>query len=84
MIVEDEGCDPEVRDNLEFDNFEGEDVYRSNVIRDFDALINPAESSFARMLERVGENRNEEKHFILREELKRPLNHSIPLYNNRI
>jgi hypothetical protein len=54
MIVEDEGCDPEVRDNLEFDNFEGEDVYRSNVIRDSDALINPAESSFARMLERVG------------------------------
>jgi hypothetical protein len=56
MIVEDEHCDPEVRENLEFDNFEGEDVYRSYVIRDSDVLINPAESSFTR-IERVGENR---------------------------
>jgi hypothetical protein len=30
-------------------------------------MTNPDESTFARMLERVGENRNEEVHFNLRE-----------------
>jgi hypothetical protein len=83
MIVEDERCDPEVRDNLEFDNFEGDDVKWSYVISDSDAMTNPEESTFARMLERVGENRNEEVHFNLREDLKMHLYDNFPLYNNR-
>jgi hypothetical protein len=70
MIVEYERCDPEVGDNLEFDNFDGEYVKWNYVIIDSDAMTNQDESTFFRMLERVGENRNEEVHF---QDLKRHL-----------
>jgi hypothetical protein len=70
MIMEDGRCDPVVGDNLEFDNFDGEDIKWSYVIIDSDAMTNPEESTFARMFERVGKNRNEEVRFNLREDVQ--------------
>jgi hypothetical protein len=83
MIVEDEHGDPEVQDNLQFDNFDGEDDNWNFVISDSDAATNPEDSTFARMLERVGQNRDQEIHFKLREDLKRHLYDNFPLYHSR-
>lgn len=69
---------PEVEDNFNFDNFDGEYVNWSYVIIDSDAVTNPEETAFARMLDRVGENNNVKLHFNLREALKRQLYGKFP------
>jgi hypothetical protein len=83
MIVEDEHGVPQLQNNLKYDNYDGEDDNWSFVIKDSDVVTNPGESTFARMLERVEQNRNQETHFKLSDDLKLHLYENFPKYHSR-
>lgn len=74
MIVEDEYQESEQADeDVEFDEFDGTIVSPNYRIEVEDSMVDPAQSLFAEVLARVREDRDEENHFKLRDDLKHHL-----------
>lgn len=81
MIIEDEYNDNVIDEDVQFDEYDGTIVSPTARITVEDSIMDPAESVFATVLQRVADHENEQVHFQLRDDLKTHLYNNHPHYS---